>query len=114
MSYNIPSLLVVIVSFDRHEFCFLTPPRPSIVQTYFPQIQITNIDSSELALKSDSSSLDSGSNSNSTGFFQPGNYGTIEYQGRETPMSFVKENSLIRDRFGSRMLAHLLIARAGR
>ena len=91
MSYNIPSLLVVIVSFDRHEFCFLTPPRPSIVQTYFPQIQIMTIDSNDLALDSDSSSLDSGSDSNSTGFFQPGklyeesHYGTIVYQGRGTP-----------------------------
>jgi hypothetical protein len=79
------------------------------------------IDSNDLALDSDLGSPDSGSNSNSTGFFQPGklyeesHYGTMEHQGRGTPhvhlavcREFAKENSLIRDRFGSRALAHLL------
>ena len=80
------------------------------------------IDSNDLALDSDSSSLDSGSDSNSTGFFQPGKLYMkslimVRSNTREGDssrpvggMSFVKENSLISDRFGSRALAHLLIA----
>ena len=70
----------------------LTPPQPSIVQTCFVQIQIMTTDSADLDLAdSDSSSPDSGSESNPIGFFQPGklyeesHYGTTEYHGRGTP-----------------------------